>query len=255
MVSLSVILPAFNEARTIGRSLERLAAYLESESGRPGGWTAWEIVVVDDGSSDETSRRAAKAMGGDPRLVLARHDSNLGKGAAIATGMDRARGERIVVTDVDLSYALEDIGAAAARLGEGPEGLDLVTGDRRHPASRMDLSLSALGHVVRRQSLSALFNLAVRAVYGLSSRDTQCGLKGFRRETAATIRPRLRTRRFLGDIEILLIAERSGLRVGVIPVHLTYLSSDSTVHVLRQIPAVLVDAARIKVAQIRGLYG
>ena len=254
-MSLSVILPAFNEGRTIARSLERLSAYLESEAGRAGRWRIWQIVVVDDGSSDDTTRRAAESLGGDPRLVLARHAANLGKGAAVATGMGTASGDRIVVTDVDLSYALEDIGTAAGRLEEGPDGLDVVTGDRRHPASRMDLALSALGHVVRRQSLSALFNLGARALYGISSRDTQCGLKGFRREAAARILPRLRTRRFLGDIEILLIADRLGLRVGSIPVHLTYLSSDSTVHVLRQLPAVLADAARIKLAQIRGLYG
>jgi dolichyl-phosphate beta-glucosyltransferase len=254
MVTVSIVLPAFNEGRVIARSLERLAAYLGSESGLPGRWEDWEIVVVDDGSSDGTSRAAREALPGEARLNVLRHETNRGKGAAIAAGAAVARGQVILITDVDLSYAVEDLGAAAQVLGEGPGGCDLVTGDRRHPDSRMDLALSALRHVLRRQAISGLFNLGVRLAYGIESRDTQCGLKGFTRAAAARILPKLKTRRFLGDIEIFLIAGRLGLRTATIPVHLTYLSADSTVHVLRQAPLVAADAVRIKVAQVLGRY-
>jgi len=259
MVDLSIVLPAYNERSTIAASLVCLTRYLDQESRKTGRWATWEIVVVDDGSRDGTSEAARQAAPDEARLIIERLEINSGKGAAVSVGLSRAQGSTILVTDVDLSYAVADLGAAyqalrAQEQAPASEDLDMVTGDRRHPSSRMDLALSSLGHVVRRQAVSAVFNLGARWLYGLPWRDTQCGLKGFKREAAARILPKLRTRGFLADIEMLLIAQRLGLKAGCIPVHLTYLSGDSTVHVLRQLPGVLADAIRIKVAQIRRQY-
>lgn len=250
MVDLTVVLPAYNEAAGIPTSLRRLLAYLEQETARGESWRSWEAIVVDDGSTDGTAAAAKEAAGG-PELRVVELPGNQGKWSAVVRGIRESRGEFIVVTDVDLSYAVQDIGAVWAKLHAG---LDVVTGDRRHPESRMDLALSALGHVVRRQAVSAAFNAGVRLIYRLPWRDTQCGLKGFRREPAAAIVRRLRTGRFLADIEIFLIAGRLGLRVGTIPVHLTYLSGDSTVSVLRHAPAVVADALRIRIGQMRRAY-
>ncbi len=260
MVDISVVLPAYNEANNIAGSLRRLTEYLEAGAAPPGPWSSWEVIVVDDGSSDGTAAVARDVTSGDARVQVIGLESNSGKGAAIQTGVARARGALIVLTDVDLSYALEDIGLAAAALkgagetGARAEGLDMVTGDRHHPSSQMSLALSALGHVARRQMISAVFNLGVRLLFGLSWRDTQCGLKGFRREAAHAIMDRLRTRRFLADIEMFIIAERLGMKIGLIPIHLTYLSGDSTVHVVNQAPRVFLDALRIKLAQLLGRY-
>ena len=262
MVDLTVVLPSFNEAHSIATSLRRLTEYLENRSAMLGGWSSWEVIVVDDGSRDGTAEAARAVTVEDPRVQVVTLESNSGKGAAIRAGVTRARGELVVLTDVDLSYALEDIGSAVEALkgnepeGRRSEGLEMVSGDRRHPSSRMNLALSALGHVLRRQVISAVFNLCVRVLFGLSWRDTQCGLKGFRREAAMTIVDRLRTRRFLADIEMFIIAGRLGLRIVSIPVNLTHLSDDSTVHVVKQAPWVLVDALRIKSAQLtRGYDG
>lgn len=257
MVMLSIVLPAYNEARVIAASLRRLADYLDAPgiAGASGAaWSSWEIVVVDDGSHDGTADAAAAALGEEPRLTVLRMPVNSGKWAAITAGMKAARGEILITTDVDLSYGLSDLGAAASLLAPGSAACDIVTGNRRHAASRMDLALSALGHVLRRQAISVVFNLCVRIVYGVASKDTQCGLKGFSRKAAAEVLPRLRTRRFLADVEVFLIAERLGLRIEMIPVHLTFLSSDSTVHVLGHAPAVIADALRIKEAQVMGRY-
>ena len=254
MVTLSVVLPAYNEARVIALSLQRLAAYLDAAGPRTGLWSAWEIIVVDDGSLDGTGDAASIALRGDARLTVLRLPVNSGKWAAISAGMQAARGAMIITTDVDLSYGLADLEAAAALLAPGASACDIVTGNRKHPDSRMDLALSALAHVVRRQVISALFNLGVRVFYGVESRDTQCGLKGFGGQAAARVLPRLRTRRFLADVEVLLIAGRQGMKVGTIPVHLTYLSADSTVRVLGHAPAVIADALRIKWAQVMGRY-
>ncbi len=260
MVDVSIVLPAYNEERAIVCCLERLVRYLQSESGGAGLWTSWEVVVVDDGSSDATGRLAREAAERDPRIRVVTLGANGGKGAAARAGVQAACGDLVLLTDVDLSYALADLGAAARALrrgqgrAQGRDGLDMVSGDRRHPASQMSFALSALGHVVRRQAISRLFNLCVRLAFGLRCRDTQCGLKGFRRAAAARVLSRVRTSRFLADVEMFLIARRLGLRVDTIPVHLTYLSVDSTVHVIRQAPRVLADALRIKLAQVLGRY-
>jgi dolichyl-phosphate beta-glucosyltransferase len=248
-----VVLPAYNESTAIAGSLHRLIAWLEGPPDGPALWRTWEILVVDDGSSDGTAAAAHAVAAREPRVQVLRRESHEGKGAAVAAGLAADRASWLLVTDVDLSYALEDLRAAVALLAAAP-GPALVTGDRRHPSSRMSLELSALSHVMRRQILSAAFNLWVRLFYGVRWRDTQCGLKALRREAALAIAPRLRTRRFLADVEFFLIAQGLGMQVGSIPVHLTYLSSNSTVHALSQSPAVLADCLRIKWAQLRGNY-
>ena len=257
MVDLSIVLPAYNEGRIIAGSLERLAGFLDAHSGDAGLWSTWEILVVDDGSLDDTGEVALAAAAREPRILVTRLGVNSGKGAAVKAGVARASGSVILLTDVDLSYALEDLGHAVRTLRSAPSGeeLDMVFGDRRHPSSRLDFALASLGHVMRRQVISLVFNRTVRLVYGLPWRDTQCGLKGFRREAAVRIMPLLRTTRFLADIEMFIIAGRLGLKVGRIPVHLTYLSDSSTVHVVGQSPRVLADALKIKSAQLRGRYG
>jgi glycosyltransferase involved in cell wall biosynthesis len=252
MVDLSVILPAYNEAHLIGDTLRRLIGYLDSNPS-DAAWQTWEILVVDDGSDDGTAEVAQAAS--DAHVNVLRHARNRGKGGALKTGIEASRGAVLIATDVDLSYALTDLERAVRALDpSGTEELALVAGDRRHPESRMDLALSALGHIVRRQIISRAFNLAVRLFFALSCRDTQCGLKGFRREAARVIAGRLRTEGFLADVEMFIIAQRHGLKVGGIPVHLTYLSDDSTVDVVRLLPAVVRDALAIKRAQIGGAY-
>lgn len=257
MVDLSVVIPAYNEGRIIADSLARLTCFLDEHSGEPDLWSSWEIQVVDDGSFDGTGEAAIAAAAREPRISVTRLDVNSGKGAAVKAGVDRTRGSIVLLTDVDLSYALEDLARAVRALrGIDPGGdLDMVFGDRRHPSSRLDFALASLGHVMRRQVISLLFNRTVRLFYRLPWKDTQCGLKGFRRDAAIRIMPLLRTTRFLADIEMFIIAGRLGLRIGRIPVHLTYLSDNSTVHVVRQSPRVVADALRIKSAQLRGRYG
>ena len=251
MVDVSVVLPAYNEARSIAASLRSLVTFLDAATSSQGPWSSWEVVLADDGSRDGTAEVARSALPGDARVRVLEPSGHLGKGAAVRRGVLEASGSFILVTDVDLSYGLADLSAAVAALRAGA---DVVTGDRRHPGSRMDLALSALGHVVRRQAISYGFNLAVRLLFGLACRDTQCGLKGYRREAAARLMTRLRTNGFLADVEIFIIAERLGLKVATIPVHLTYLSGDSTVHVVRQAPRVLAEALRIKAAQLKRRY-
>ncbi len=257
MVELSVILPAYNEAALIASSLARLTAYLDEPNSPLAAWRSWEVILVDDGSSDGTGAAALAVSARESRVKPYTLSRNTGKGGAIRSGVERASGSLLVVTDADLSYALEDIGRTVSALkGDAAgNGYDMVTGDWRHPDSRVELPASAAARRLgRRQVVSRLFNDVARRVFGLAWRDTQCGLKGFRRDAARAITARLRTRGFLSDIEMFIIAGRLGLRIGTIPVHLTYLSDASTVNVARLLPRVLADAARIRLGQMTGRY-
>jgi dolichyl-phosphate beta-glucosyltransferase len=244
-VDLSVILPAFNEERLIEARLVRLSRHLSRRN------SSWEIVVVDDGSTDGTSARIENVRRDEPRLRLVTIPANAGKGNAIARGIGEARGAILATTDADLSYALADLDAAVAAI-EG--GADIATGNRRHAQSRINLSFGVFPYLVRRWITGGAFRLLVRALFDLRAGDTQCGLKAYSRKAASAIMPRLVTRRFLADIEILLAARGLGLRVAEIPVHLRYLSAESSVRLLRGFPSTLADLARIKAAEMRGAY-
>jgi dolichyl-phosphate beta-glucosyltransferase len=242
---LSVILPAYNEARLIRSRVSRLLRHLARRQDR------WEIVVVDDGSTDATADRVKEAAASDPRLRLLRQPSNMGKGAAIARGIAESAGAIIATTDADLSYALADLDAAIAAISAGAE---VVTGDRSHPDSRINLPFALFPYLARRRLAGILFRGAVKALFSLDGEDTQCGLKAFSRRAAESIGAKVRTHRFLADIEFLVAARAQGLSVVEIPVHLRYLSGDSSVRMLRSLPRTLLDLARIKYADLRGGY-
>jgi dolichyl-phosphate beta-glucosyltransferase len=257
MVDLSVVLPSYNEARTIARSLAALRAHLDAGAARPRARKSWEIIVVDDGSSDATATEALAVAGRDPRVRVLAMMGNAGKGGAVRAGVLASLGRIVIVTDADLSYALDDLDRAADALSDGEGGaggLDMVVGDRRLAGSSTHTLPTAARHVLWRGRTSSVFNFCVRALYRLPSGDTQCGLKGFRRNAAMAIMPRLRTQRFLADIEMFLIARELGLCVGRIPVNVSYLTADSTVNVARHLPSAVADAFRIKLAQTLGRY-
>jgi glycosyltransferase involved in cell wall biosynthesis len=245
VVALSVILPAYNEAGLIDSRLERLIHHLSSRD------DAWEILVIDDGSTDDTAGRVAARASREPRLRLHSLQPNQGKGAAIARGMAEARGAILATTDADLSYALTDLDEVVAAISRGA---DIATGTRHHPESRINLPFGLFPYLVRRWLAGMAFRLLVRWLFRLDVSDTQCGLKAFSRGSASAVLPRLATRRFLADIEVFLVARGLGLRIEEVPVHLRYLSGTTSVRMLGGLPATLRDLARIKAAEMRGRY-
>jgi len=244
-IALSVILPAYNEAKLIDSRLERLVHHLSHRT------DGWEILVIDDGSTDDTAARVAAAALKEPRLRLVSLQLNQGKGAAIARGMAEARGAVLATTDADLSYALTDLDQVVAAIAAGA---DMATGNRRHPESRINLPFGLFPYLVRRWLAGVAFRLLVRSLFGLDVSDTQCGLKAYSRGSASAVFPRMTTRRFLADIEVFLVARGLGLRVAEVPVHLRYLSGTTSVRMLGGLPATLRDLARIKAAEMSGRY-
>lgn len=235
MTTLTIILPCFNEA---GRLPIALATYLAWFPASP---DEVEVLVVDDGSTDTTLAVADTAASGDPRVRVLRTRTNHGKGSAVRTGMLAARGDRVVFTDADGSYAPAEVERVAAALA----GADVAIG------ARGDLDAGS-GPVLRRLA-SRVFNRAMRLLLGLDFHDTQCGLKGFRREAAEAVFRRARVDGYAFDAEALLLAHRLGLEVVEVPVRAED-RAGSKVHLAGDAVRMLADVWAVRRAAARGAY-
>ena len=197
---LSVVVPAYNEAARLPRTIERVERFL---SGRP-----HEIVVVDDGSTDGTVEVARDAARGP--LVVLRNDGNRGKGYAVRRGMLAARGPRRLMTDADLSTPIEEL----ARLEPCLEaGHDVAIGSRALAGSRIEVRQPWY-----RENMGRLFNVCVRALAVPGVRDTQCGFKLFSARAAEAVFAATRLDGFSFDVEALFIARQLGYRIAEVPV-------------------------------------
>jgi dolichyl-phosphate beta-glucosyltransferase len=199
VTALTIVLPCYDEAERLPEALERYLAHF------PGGVDGVELLVVDDGSRDQTRAVAEQVAARDPRVRVLHRRPNRGKGFAVRTGMLAGRGERLVFTDADASY--------------GPDEVERVVRALDHAAvaigRRGELLLA--GPLLRRLA-SRVFNLAMRLLLGLPFHDTQCGLKAFRRDAARELFGRAMVDGFAFDAETLFLARRLGLAVVEVPV-------------------------------------
>ena len=200
-VRLSVIVPAYREADRIGATIEALRAGL-AEAHRHGGV---EIIVVDDGSPDDTSARASAA--GADRVV--RLPQNRGKGAAVREGVLAARGRTIAFTDADLSYPPRQL---IRLLAEVEGGWDVVVGSRKH----IETNVLVKGRRLRELS-GRVFNILTLGVLLGQYRDTQCGLKAFRSDVARLLFSNARIDGFAFDVELFHLIERYRLSLLEVP--------------------------------------
>jgi dolichyl-phosphate beta-glucosyltransferase len=238
-MDLSVVIPAYDEERRIGPTLERIVAYLCRRGGTS------EILVVAEGCRDRTVD-VVKGIGteGLPLRVLD-SGANHGKGHCVRRGMLAARGTLRLFTDADLSTPIEELERLADAIAAGH---DVAIGSRRLPESRVDVPQPWW-----RQAMGRGFNWCVRhlAVPGIA--DTQCGFKLFSANAAQEIFSRQRIDEFGFDVEVLWIARKLGLRVAEIPV--TWLDDrDSKVRPVSDAWRMLVDLQRIRRADREGLY-
>jgi glycosyltransferase involved in cell wall biosynthesis len=205
--TISVIMPAYNEAEHILDSLREVVRTLE-EAG-----ATYEVIVVDDGSPDRTYREALKFVARDPGCVrVVYYDDNLGKGNALMCGTWFARGDYIVFLDADLDLhpsqlpVLFDILKATRA--------DAVIGSKRHRDSAVEYPLI-------RRLYSVVYYSIIRLMFGLPIQDSQTGLKVFRAELLQRVLPRILVKRFAFDIEVLANAHRLGYRIvdGPVRIH------------------------------------
>jgi dolichyl-phosphate beta-glucosyltransferase len=234
---LSIVIPAYNEARRLPETLARVHRWLGSTTLRT------EIVVVDDGSTDRTAE-AARAAGGEGIKVL-RHEPNRGKGYAVRRGMLAATGERRLMTDADLSTPIEELPRLMRELDHGAE---VAVGSRAVAGARIEVH-----QPFYREALGRIFNRVVRLLLLPGLKDTQCGFKLFTDRAAEEAFGACRLDGFSFDVEALFIARRRGRRIAEVPV--VWRNDEASRVSLGGGGAAFVDLLRIRLLAWRGAYG
>ncbi|MGH7857335.1 MAG: glycosyltransferase, partial [Candidatus Binatia bacterium] len=193
----SIVIPCFNEQSRIATTLERVLAFLRGRR------EPWEIVVVDDGSADETTAVVRGRFSAESRVRSLRFEENHGKGWAVREGFGAASGDLVLFTDADLSTPIEALAAFERRAADG---FDLVIASRVIEGARI-----LTPQPLRRRASGWVFRALVRGL-GLSSfQDTQCGFKLMRRESMRSILESMSTTGFAFDVELIFRAEAAGL--------------------------------------------
>ncbi|MSO20334.1 MAG: glycosyltransferase family 2 protein [Acidobacteria bacterium] len=242
-IFLSVVIPAYNEAERIGATVCRVVEFLGRRVDR------WEMVVVDDGSTDGTAQLVRNLFPSEHRLRVLQLSPNHGKGHAVRVGMLAAEGDLILFSDADLSAPIEEVERLLpAVLDSTVGGYDVAFGSRALKREWIEVHQS-----MRRELAGKCFNLALRVLTGLNYRDTQCGFKLFRRAAARAIFSRQQIIGFGFDPEVLFLARKLGLRAIEVPVRWAH-NEGSKVRVLRDGIRMVVDLLRIRGNDLTGKY-
>lgn len=245
--ALSIIIPAYNEEARIERTLATVADYVASNT------LASEIIVVDDGSADETAALAECFAHHHPEahVIKAPHG---GKASAVLRGLHEARGEVVGFIDADLATPIETLDACRAALASGV-GVAI--------ASREGVTARRIGEPWYRHAMGRVFNGLVQMLVLPGIDDTQCGFKFFSRDALEVILPRChlyrinemarRPRVTAFDVELLVIARRHGVRIAIIPVTWSY-GAQSKVNPILDTWQNFSDVLRVKYYDWRGSY-
>jgi dolichyl-phosphate beta-glucosyltransferase len=235
---LSLVLPVFNAAPFLEQSLAEAEEFLSREA------LSWEIVVVDDGSTDGTPERLAARPARN--LTVVSLPENLGKFGALKAGMRASRGRCRIFTDADLPFDVDAVPYMARLVND--RGFHIVTGDRTLVGSDYRPHVSR-----RRGTASAAFSFLVRMLVTGGLFDTQCGLKAFRSDVADALFPLLSENGFAGDVELLYVALKYNLEIKRVPVRLRR-SQPSSVHLGLDAVRMLGRIASLRHAWDSGRY-
>jgi dolichyl-phosphate beta-glucosyltransferase len=236
----SIVIPAYNEAARIPGTLEAVTACVRSR-----GWSA-EIIVVNDGSRDETAEVVRSFAAKNPEVRVLENPGNRGKGYSVRNGLLRALGEVVMFTDADLSAPIDEAqGLFEAIAG----GADIAIGSRWLERSRQTIR-----QPLYRRFFGRCFNAVTRAIMGLPFADTQCGFKAFTRAAAQTVCQLQTIDRWGFDPEILFIALKRGYRVEEVPVSWAH-DERTRISYLKDGMRMLEDIAIVRWNALRGRYG
>lgn len=202
MVKLTVVMPCYNEGTRIYKNVIETLTQVEKFC------DSFRLIVVNDGSADDTESEIRRAMEQDKRIGLISYENNRGKGYALRRGMLAARSEYVAFLDADLElppYLLDGF------MKKAEEGADIVIGSKMHPDSQVDYPFV-------RKVLSAGYYTFMKILFGLKVKDTQTGIKLFRTEKIRPVLKLTRINRFSFDVEVLAIASKNGLTIEEMPV-------------------------------------
>lgn len=236
----SIVIPAYNESARLGATLERVLAYAHAE-----GWNA-EVIVVNDGSRDNTAEIINSFVVKDPIVQLVENPGNRGKGYSVRNGMLHARGKVVLFTDADLSSPIEeapkllDALASGADIAIGSRWLKAETQTQRQP--------------LHRQIMGRIFNLLLRITLGLKFKDTQCGFKAFKQPAVRAIFKHQKIERWGFDPEVLFLARKGGFKVSEVPVLWGH-SGGTRIHPIIDGAKMFMEMLRIRWYSLTGKYG
>ena len=239
---LSIVIPAYNEATRLGNTLDAVVDYMRQN------YPQGEVIVVDDGSADDTAdlARASFAKARPLRTSVISYKSNLGKGRAVRLGLLAARGDVALFSDADLSTPI----------AETPKLIDPILKNQCDVAfgSRaLDRSLIGVHQSWRREQGGRVFNLFVRLATGLPFWDTQCGFKAFKMSACRPLVEAATVDRFGFDVELLYLAHRAGLRLREVPVRWDH-NEGSKISFMSDSFKMLSEVGLIRQQARRGVY-
>ncbi len=232
MMRLSVIIPAYNEAERLPRTLRDAHAWLIEHL-----HADFEILVADDGSTDATCEKVRELLPHLPHCRLLPGERNQGKGAAVRRGMQSAKGAVRLFMDADHSTHIREIRKVFPAM---ERGADVVIASRQHPESDIARHQSWL-----REHMGMTFNLLMRGIVDLRFPDTQCGFKAFTTAAAEAIFSRARLDGFSFDVELLYLAQRMHMEIVEIPVQWIN-QENSRVRMLTDPARMFLDILRIR---------
>lgn len=236
---ITVIVPAYNEGGKLATSLREMVYFLGNNR------YSYEVIVVDDGSTDSTYDIARQAGAEVPRLTCIRHPKNLGKGMAVKTGFLAAEGDIVFFTDADHSTPIEEV---PKFLSFVHKGYDIVVGSRALPDSVITRHQPWL-----RENMGNIFNYLVRLIAVRRIRDTQCGFKCFHRKRCTPVFALQRLSGFCFDVELLFLARMLNLQIAEVPVTWRN-SSDTRVSTFKDSARMFRDLLLIRYNQLSGKY-
>ena len=234
-LDLTIVVPAYNEEARVDASLAEIGRFLDGLKRRA------EVLVVDDGSSDQTAERVTRFCGSDSRIRLLRLPENRGKGAAVREGVLAAEGRLVLISDADLSTPLDELSKLEAALNDG---YDIAIGSRGLATSDIRRR-----QPFYREAMGKTFNRIIRTLLLDGFEDTQCGFKLFPSSIARDLFRSQRLDGFAFDVEILLLARDRGLRVAEIPVQWSH-APHSKVSAVGDSSRMLVDVLRLRVRRL-----
>ena len=204
---LSVIVPAYNEGAAIKQNLleikKALTPYLDS----------FEILAVDDGSSDNTKEQILEAASTDPEIVYAGYEKNRGKGGAIKHGVSEARGDVIGFIDADLDISPDHLVRYLEHMEQ--TGCDVVIGSKMHKESKLD-------YPPLRKFVSLGYYIGLKILFGMNIKDTQTGVKLYKASLIKKVAPLLKVKGYAFDIEVLALCAHEGARIDPMPVEIVF---------------------------------
>jgi dolichyl-phosphate beta-glucosyltransferase len=233
---LSIIIPAYNEEKRLGPTLERICDHFGTCTAGLG-LNDIEVIIVNDGSLDLTAAVSQNYSNKIPGLRLVSNETNRGKGYSVRRGMSEAQGDITLFSDADLSSPIEESGKLIAAIKAGN---DVAIGSRA-----LDRSLIERHQSVIRECAGIIFNCLVRLLTGLPFHDTQCGFKAFSRKHSRIIFEQQRIQGFGFDPEVLFLARRHNLTMIEVPVRWSH-DTATRVHVLRDSVSMLLSLFYIR---------